>query len=100
VYRLSYSNQVFQDSIAWEETAMTALSQDQRERLRESGGGPLRLVDPDTKKEYVLLQADMYEQMLASIDENNPRVLYPALQRALKDEGWDDPQMDEYNRYG
>jgi hypothetical protein len=30
----------------------------------------------------------------------DPRAFYPALQRALRDEGWDGPQMDEYNRDG
>lgn len=30
----------------------------------------------------------------------DPRELYPLLHRALRDEGWDDPRMDEYNRYG
>lgn len=30
----------------------------------------------------------------------DPRDLYPQLHRALRDEGWDDPRMDEYNRYG
>lgn len=30
----------------------------------------------------------------------DPRDMYPLLHRALRDEGWDDPRMDEYNRYG
>jgi hypothetical protein len=28
------------------------------------------------------------------------RDMYPLLHRALHDEGWHDPRMDEYNRYG
>lgn len=32
--------------------------------------------------------------------EIDPREMYPLLHRALHDEGWDDPRMDEYNRYG
>ncbi len=30
----------------------------------------------------------------------DPHDMYPLLHRALRDEGWDDPRMDEYNRYG
>lgn len=30
----------------------------------------------------------------------DPHDTYPLLHRALREEGWDDPRMDEYNRYG
>jgi hypothetical protein len=79
---------------------MATLSVEQRNLLRESRGEPVRLVDPDTNREYVLLSAEVYDQLRSVLTDIDPRELYPALHRALRDEGWDDPHMDEYNRYG
>ncbi len=79
---------------------METLTIEQRNLLKETGERPVRLIDPDTCREYVLLQAEVYEQLRSALTDLEPRDLYPALQRALGDEGWDDPKMDEYNRYG
>ena len=79
---------------------MTTLTVEQRNLLKQPGDEPLRLMDPDTNREYVLLQADLYDQLRSVLTEVNPRDLYPALHKALAAEGWDDPQMDDYNRYG
>jgi hemerythrin-like domain-containing protein len=76
------------------------LTPDQRKLIQQAGGEVLRLVDPDTSQQYVLLRADLYEQLRSSHLDLNPSDFYPALNRAMRDEGWDDPQMDEYNRYG
>lgn len=79
---------------------MTTLTTEQRNLLQQAGGDVLRLVDPDTQQQYVLMRAEIYDQLCTGNAELDPRELYPALHRALRDEGWDDPQMDEYNRYG
>jgi hypothetical protein len=79
---------------------MTILSVEQRELLKQSGGEPVQFVDPDTNQTYVLLRSEVYEQLRSARTDLDPRDLYPALHRALRDEGWDDPKMDEYNRYG
>ena len=79
---------------------MSTLTKEQCQLLHETGGEPLRLTDPDTNCEYVLVQAETYEQLRHLLSEFNPREMYPALHRALRDEGWDDPALDEYNRYG
>jgi hypothetical protein len=79
---------------------MPTLTVEQRDLLKQSGGEPVRLLDPDTNQEYVLLHAEVYNQLRAVLTDLDPRELYPALHRTLRDEGWDDPQMDEYNRYG
>jgi hypothetical protein len=76
---------------------MTALTHEQRELLKDSCRQPVRLIDPETNQEYVLLQSEVYDRLQSVIGDPAPRDLYPALQRALKDEGWDDPHMDEYN---
>jgi hypothetical protein len=79
---------------------MATLTKEQRELLKQCGQDPLRLIDPDSNEEFVLLQAGVYAKMQALLGEVEPRELYPALQRALSDEGWDGPKMDEYNCFG
>jgi hypothetical protein len=79
---------------------MAVLTVEQRQLVKQSGGEPVALVDPDTNQEYVLLRTEVYDQLRSVLSDLDPRDLYPALHRALRDEGWDDPQMDEYNRFG
>jgi hypothetical protein len=79
---------------------MTTLTREQIHLLQECGRETIRLLDPDTMKEYVLLEAEVYERLRSCLQDLDPRELFPALHRALRHEGWDDPKMDEYNRYG
>jgi hypothetical protein len=79
---------------------MATLTAEQRKLLKEAGGEVLRLSDPETNQEYVLLCADVYEELRSGHADLNPSDLYPALHRALEDERWDDSQMDDYDRYG
>jgi hypothetical protein len=51
---------------------MLTIPKELQQAMRASHGRPLRLTDPETQEEYVLLQAGL---------------------RA----GWDDPEMDVYN---
>lgn len=78
---------------------MVPLTAEQRRLLRPNSEEPLRMLDPETQQEYVLLPADVYERLRLLLTDVDPRDLFPALHRAMKDEGWDDPKMDEYNRY-
>jgi hypothetical protein len=79
---------------------MVILTVEQRALLKQIGGEPLQMIDPDTNQEYVLLATEVYDQLRSVLTDLDPRDLYPALHRALRADGWDDPQMDEYNRYG
>ncbi len=79
---------------------MAELTTEQRKLLQQSGGQPVRLIDPDTKQQYMLVRAEVYDQLRSVHNDLDPRDLYPALHRALRDEGWDDARLDEYNRYG
>jgi hypothetical protein len=61
--------------------------------------GPVRLIDPRTQATYVLLPEDVYERLKATVTEDfQPAEAYPAIDRALA-EGWNDPKMDDYDRY-
>ena len=58
-----------------------------------------RVVDPRTNTAYVLIRADLYERLKGVFDEDfQPRDAYAAIDRAFA-EVWDDPKMDDYDRY-
>ncbi|MGH8068693.1 MAG: hypothetical protein ACRERE_26360 [Candidatus Entotheonellia bacterium] len=71
--------------------------------MRASHGRPLRLTDPDTQTEYVLLQAEMYDQLQALLyNDTSLTPLTPNERRAVLIQaglraGWDGPEMDVYN---
>ena len=79
---------------------MATVTSEQRQLLHQAGGDVLRLEDPDSPQQYILMRAEIYAKLQSGHGDLDPRDLYPALHRALQDEGWDDPKMDEYNRYG
>jgi len=71
------------------------------EQCREVRGAekPVRMADPETNQQYVLLRAEVYDRLSELLGEDfQPKVAYPALDRAFA-EGWQDPKMDDYDRY-
>jgi hypothetical protein len=79
---------------------MLTIPKELQQAVRASHGCPLRLTDPDTHAEYVLLQADMYDQIHELLYNGTP--LTPDERRAVLLQaglraGWDDPEMDVYN---
>jgi hypothetical protein len=72
--------------MAGKESAMIELTQEQRRALNE-GDAPPTVVDPETKETYVLVRADVYARFRAVADGVARRA------------GWDDPALDEYERY-
>lgn len=78
---------------------MLTLPKDIQEAVRTSEDQPIRLTDPDTNAEYVLLPADLYDQARELFYEHS--ILSPDEKRALMlraglRAGWDDPEMDVY----
>ena len=49
----------------------------------------------ETQTEYVIVKADVYDRIRALADET--RTAYPLAMKVFGQDGWDDPQMDEYN---
>ena len=86
--------------IAIGDNAMVKLTAEQCELLKSCASEPVRLLDPGTNQEYVLVPAETYGRIQAILSDLDPREFYPALHRAMDQEGWNDPHMDEYNRYG
>jgi hypothetical protein len=69
--------------------------------FRDAGDAPVRVIDPDTKREYVLLRAEQYErlQSLVAVDDGDIRGAYPLMDAVAAREGWADAEMDEYDHY-
>jgi hypothetical protein len=79
---------------------MLTIPKELQQAMRASHGRPLRLTDPDTQAEYVLLQAEIYDQLQGLL--YNETSLTPDERRAVLIQaglcaGWDDPEMDVYN---
>jgi len=64
---------------------MIELSEEQQREL--DGAKPARARDPRTNDTYVLVPVEVYERMRAILDGYTRRA------------GWDDPELDVYERY-
>jgi hypothetical protein len=70
-----------------------------RQAIDANPNEPVRMIDPKMKKGYFLVSEEVYERLQQSlIDEIQPGDAYPAIDSAFR-EGWDDPKMDDYDRY-
>ena len=80
---------------------MITLTSELQEMLEQSGDTPVRFVDPRTQRIYVLIADEKFDQLRSLIDlepltiDQQRQILHDAGQRA----GWDDPEMDAYDRY-
>ena len=80
---------------------MIALSKEIQEAVQKSEGNLIRLINPETNVEYVVLPAETFEQMRNGVYyDDSP--LTEEEQNALLVEfglraGWNDPEMDVYN---
>ena len=80
---------------------MIALSKEIQQAVQAAKETPVRLVDPETDVEYVVLPVETFERMRKGVyyddgpltEEERRHILIQAGLRA----GWDDPEMDVYN---
>jgi hypothetical protein len=63
---------------------MSELTPEQRQALRD---GVNRVRDPETNEIYVLIREDFYERLRKVVDG------------FTRSTGWDDPELDVYERY-
>jgi hypothetical protein len=78
------------------------LSPDLRQAIHQLPGmQPLRLVDPDTNTTYVLVRAEVFDQIQAALldDEADLSETYSAQSEAAIRAGWDAPEMSDYDNY-
>lgn len=78
---------------------MIALPKELKDAMQTSGG-PLRVCDPTTHEEFVVLRAEAYDRLSGLLDgcgaltqHEQKSLLVQAGLRA----GWDDPAQDIYN---
>jgi hypothetical protein len=70
------------------------LTDDQIQALEEREGAPTYVVDSRTNISYVLLRAELYEQIKAIFEEEfNPREAYPFVDRVMAEDDSNDPAL-------
>lgn len=74
---------------------MIELTDQQRQELGESSQ-PVRVVDPVTHREFVLVRAETFARLQAPFAETESRETYPAVDRAFA-ANWDNPKMSDYD---
>lgn len=80
---------------------MITLSKEIQQAIKDAQEDPVRLVDPETDAEYVVVPVETFERMRKGVyyddspltEEERRHLLIQAGLRA----GWDDPEMDVYN---
>ena len=78
---------------------MLELTCEQQQLVAKSAGSLATLIDPDTKAAYVLVPMSVYQRLVRALgDDFSPTDAYPAVDRSFA-EAWNDPKMDDYDRY-
>ncbi len=81
---------------------MTAkLSEEILRELEAHGNRPVQLVDPGSKKIYFLVAQEQYERVKTLFEAQSLSIQEQKelLRNAGRRAGWDDPEMDAYDRY-
>ena len=79
---------------------MIELTEEQRQQLES--GRAVDVSDPETSQHYVILKKDAFERVRGLLFDDSDWTedeLRLMLARSSKDNGWDEPRMDEYDRY-
>jgi hypothetical protein len=79
--------------------AMFELTPEQRRELGQTE--PARALDPETKVEYVLVRADLYERMKAILEEGGleMRQVAALVEQAMREDDANDPLLESYDKY-
>lgn len=70
--------------------------------LAECGNAPLEVVDPHSRKTYVLLPIEEYEQLVFFAEENDPdndidsRQVFALIERNMREDDADDPILENF----
>ena len=81
---------------------MIELTEAQCQELRNTVGPEIRVSDPDTRQEYVLVPAQVYERLKHLVYDTGdwtPEEQLRLMADSGKRAGWDDPAMDVYDNY-
>lgn len=76
------------------------MNEELQQAIDAQAGSPPRIVDPRTKKAYVVVAAEQYDRIKALLEqEDNISDTYPAQVESAMRAGWADPAMSDYDRY-
>lgn len=78
---------------------MFELTQEQRQAVHDSGNEPVRVTNPDTHQEFVLVEAAVFARLQELYDDSpwTDEEMELLAWEAGKTIGWE--EMDEYDRY-
>src|SRR5690242_3269992 len=78
---------------------MIVLTDEQRRELTKGKGGPLRVLDPTSRQEYVLVRAEVYDRLASAFAEEDcfAAEVHRQVMEVFGREGWDDLAMDVYD---
>lgn len=79
---------------------MIELSEEQRQQLES--GRAVDVSDPETSQRYVILKKDVFERVRGLLFDDSDwteEELRLMLALSAKDNGWEEPGMDVYDRY-
>src|SRR5206468_987418 len=69
-----------------------------REPLEAAESVPVRVTDPETHREYVLVQAEAYDRLRAALRDDVPDVA-ALVNEVMADDHTHDPYMESYQHY-
>lgn len=76
------------------------LTNEQIAAIQANPNGLVRVLDPQSNEAYVIVRAEVFEQMQTILkDEYHLSDTYLAQMQSALRAGWDDPAMDDYNNY-
>lgn len=80
---------------------MAELTQELCRELKSAAGKPLRVLDPETNEEYVLLTAEAFDRLSSLLQDQlfSQREKQFLIQEFGRRAGWDDPELDVYEEY-
>jgi hypothetical protein len=63
------------------------------------GAEPLRVVDPETNATYVIVKAEVYDQMQRVLSDDDPRKAYPLIAAVMQEDDEHDPLLASYQSF-
>jgi hypothetical protein len=77
------------------------ITDDQRGALAAGAGNPVPVLDQQTNETFFLVSANQFKtiEALLEMGEFHPSEMYPQMEQAAWEAGWNDPALDIYNDY-
>jgi hypothetical protein len=84
------------------EVTVIELTEQHWQELRHDPKGECRVSDPETRQEYVILRAEVYDRLKGLLYDDSdwtPEEQLRLIAESGKRAGWDDPSMNAYDNY-